>query len=150
MPELLTGRFLRWLVAAGLTPARWPGTHAGTVILEVAGRRSGAVRSLLVTWVEHGGARYLVTMPGREPQWVKNMRAANGEVTLRHGGHRRPARLRELAVPDRAPVLQAWYRVTRLSAPPRRHFGLARDATLDEFERLAADHPVFRIEPRAG
>ena len=29
-----------------------------------------------VTWVEHEGARYLVTMPGEELQWVKNMRAA--------------------------------------------------------------------------
>ena len=82
---MLTGRTLRWLVSMGLTPSRWPGTAAGTVILEVKGRRSGELRSLLVTWVEHGGERYLVTMPGHEPQWAKNLRAAGGDVVLRHG-----------------------------------------------------------------
>ena len=148
--ELLSGRTLRWLVSMGLTPSRWPGTAAGTVILEVKGRRSGELRSLLVTWVEHGGERYLVTMPGREPQWAKNARAAGGDVVLRHGNRRSPARLRELAVNERAPVLRAWYTVTRISGPPRRHFKLRRSAPIQEFERIAADHPVYHIEPIPG
>ena len=84
----LTGRPLWWLVSLGLTPSRWPGSGCGTAILEVTGRRSGGLRALLVTWVEHDGERYLVTMPGQEPQWVKNMRAAGGEVALRHGNGR--------------------------------------------------------------
>jgi deazaflavin-dependent oxidoreductase (nitroreductase family) len=148
--ELLSGRALRWLVSMGLTPSRWPGTTAGTVILEVKGRRSGELRSLLVTWVEHDGERYLVTMPGREPQWAKNLRAAGGDVVLRHGTRRSPVRLRELPATERAPILQAWYAVTGISGPPRRHFKLRRSAPTQEFERIAADHPVYRIDPIPG
>ncbi len=147
MLDGLTGRLLWWLVSLGLTPSRWPGSACGTVILEVRGRRSGGLRSLLVTWVKYDGERYLVTMLGKEPQWVTNMRAAGGTVTLRHGTHRDEVRLQEVAASERAPVLQAWYRFTGLSANPRRHFKLGRNATIEEFERIAADHPVFRIVP---
>ncbi len=143
--EWLTERALWWLVSLGLTPSRWPGSACGTVILEVRGRRSGRLRSNLVTWVEHNGDRYLVTMPGEEPQWVKNMRAADGSVALRHGNRRNQVRLQELATSRSAPVLRAWYGLTSLSANPRRHFKLDRKAPIEEFERLAARHPVFRI-----
>jgi hypothetical protein len=143
----LTERLMRWLVSLGLTPVRWPWSACGTVILEVKGRRSGRLHSLLVTWVEHEGQRYLVTMPGEEPQWVKNMRAVGGHVALRHGNHRDEVHLGEVAARDRAPVLQAWYRFTSLSANPRRHFKLGRSAAIEEFERIAADHPVFRVVP---
>jgi deazaflavin-dependent oxidoreductase (nitroreductase family) len=145
--ERLTGRLLWSLVSLGLTPSRWPKSPCGTVILEVRGRRSGGLRSLLVTWVEHEGERYLVTMPGAEPQWVKNMRAAGGTVTLRHGNRRTQVRLQEVAASERAPVLRAWYGFTSLSANPRRHFKLDRSAGTEEFERIAADHPVFRLSP---
>jgi deazaflavin-dependent oxidoreductase (nitroreductase family) len=149
MLEWLTGRALWWLVSLGLTPSRWPGSACGTVILEVKGRRSGRLRSNLVTWVERNGDRFLVTMPGEEPQWVSNMRAARGNVILRHGNRRRHVRLQELPASQRAPVLQAWYRLTALSANPRRHFRLDRKAPIEEFECLAARHPVFRIVPVA-
>ena len=145
--EGATGRLLWWLVASGLTPSRWPGTACGTAILEVKGRHSGRLHSNLVTWVEHHGRRYLVSMPGTEPHWVKNMRAAGGTVTLRHGTRRGPVRLEELPENARAPVLQAWYRTTGISTPPRQHFQLDRDAALEAFERLAPEHPVFRIVP---
>jgi hypothetical protein len=102
---------------------------------------------LLVTWVEHAGERYLVTMPGEEPQWIKNARAAGDSVTLRHGDRRVRVRLRELAVGERAPVLKAWYEFTSLSANPRRHFKLGRTAELGAFERIAIDHPVFHLSP---
>ena len=146
MLDLLTGRFLWWLVSMGLTPSRWPGTASGTVIFEVKGRRSGERRSLLVTWVEHDGERYLVTMPGHEPQWAKNMRAAGGEVVLRHGNRRSAVHLRELPVNQRAPVLRAWYAVTGISGPPRRHFKVRRGAPIQEFGRIAVDYPVYHIE----
>ena len=150
MLERLAERLMRWLVSLGLTPSRWPGSACGTVLLEVRGRRSGTLRSLLVTWVEQDGARYLVTMPGKEPQWVKNVRAAHGTATLRHGRHRDEVQLRGLAASERAPVLQAWYRFTSLSANPRRHFALGRSAAIEQFERIAPDHPVFRIVPVPG
>jgi deazaflavin-dependent oxidoreductase (nitroreductase family) len=146
--EWLGERAMWWLVSLGLTPARWPRTACGTVILEVNGRRSGRLQSKLVTWVEHDGERYLVVMQGTEPQWVKNMRAAGGMVSLRNGCRRSHVRLAEVAPGERAPVLRAWFGFTSLSANPRRHFALDRHAALGEFERLATSHPVFRIVPR--
>jgi hypothetical protein len=86
-------------------------------------------------------------MPGEEPQWVKNVRAAGDRLTLRHGDRRVHMRLQELPVGERAPVLKAWYGFTGLSANPRRHFKLDRTAGLEAFERIAIDHPVFRLSP---
>jgi len=144
--DRLTGRFLYWLVALGMTPARWPWTCCGTVILEVWGRRSGRLQSTLVTWTEYAGNRYLVVMPNEEPQWVKNMRADGGHATLRHGRRRSNVVLQEVAQDHRAAILQVWYRTTGLSSHPRRHFGVDRHASITDFERLAGGHAVFRCE----
>jgi hypothetical protein len=100
-----------------------------------------------VTWVEHDGARYLVSMPRGEPGWVRNMRAAGGRVVLRHGRRRTEVRLEELPVNRRAPVLRAWYAMAAWSPVPRRYFGLPRRAAVEEFERVAAEHLVFRVVP---
>jgi deazaflavin-dependent oxidoreductase (nitroreductase family) len=146
--DALLGRVTAWvlyrLVWLGLTPSRWPRTSCGTVILEVKGRRSGRRQSTLVTCAEYAGSRYLVVMPAAEPQWVKNMRADDGRVALRHGRRRTDVVLREVSPDERAPILQTWYRTTSASSPPRRHFGLGRHATIEDFERLAASHAVFR------
>jgi hypothetical protein len=140
-----SGDLLRWLVRLGLTPSRWPWSSCGTVILEVKGRRSGRIHATLVTWAEHGGERFLVVMPAREPSWVKNARADGGRATLRHGRRRTPVVLREVPRDERAPVLQVWFRTTGISSNPRRHFGVDRHAGIDAFERLAASHAVFRV-----
>lgn len=144
--ERATGRLLYWLVWLGLTPSRWPWTSCGTVILEVRGRRSGRLQSTLVTWAEYVDRRYLVVMPAEEPQWVKNMRADDGRVTLRHGRCRTDVLLREVPRDERAPILQIWFGTTGVSSPPRRHFGLGRHTGIKDFERLAGSHAVFRCE----
>src|SRR3990172_6791684 len=76
-----------------------------TVTLEVKGRRTGAVRSAVVTWVEHEGTRYLVS-PRGESEWVRNVRAAGGEAAIRRRGGRR-GRLGELPAEQRGPGLKA-------------------------------------------
>ena len=76
----LLNRTMGWLASLGLTPS-------DTVTLEVKGRRSGAVRSAVVTWVEHEGTRYLVS-PRGESEWVRNVRAAGGEAEIRRRGRR--------------------------------------------------------------
>jgi deazaflavin-dependent oxidoreductase (nitroreductase family) len=148
--DRLTGRLLYWLVRLGVAPARWPWGSCGTVILEVKGRRSGQLRSTLVTWAEYADERYLVVMPAEEPQWVRNMRADGGHVTLCHGGRRTPVVLREVPRGQRAAILQVWYRTTGVSSHPRRHFGVDRCASIEDFERLAASHAVFRCDPHVG
>ena len=130
----LMNRVVSWLASLGLTPSR-------TITLEVKGRRSGEMRSTVVNWVEYEGTRYLVS-PRGEAEWVRNVRAAGGEAVIRHG-RRRPVRLEELPPEQRAPILQLYLRQNALST--RQHFGIDPRAPLEEFERLAARHPVFRI-----
>src|SRR3989304_6022753 len=67
-----------WLASLGRTPS-------DTVTLEVKGRRTGAVRSTVVTSVEHEGVRYLVS-PRGESEWVRNVRAAGGGGAIPSGG----------------------------------------------------------------
>ena len=133
-----------WMAGAGLTPNSWPGEpRGGTIALETKGRRSGAVREHVVTWVDVDGARYLVSMLGERSDWVRNARAAGGEAWIRHGG-RKPVRLEEVPVEQCAPILKAYLKRTRIST--QEHLGgIAVDAPLEEFARIAPRHPVFRI-----
>jgi hypothetical protein len=114
------------------------------VALEVPGRRSGRIVNLPLVVADVDGERYLVSMLGEGANWVRNVRAAGGEVTLRHG-RREEVRLEEVVAPDlRAPVLKAYLRrASNASA----HVPIDKDAPLAEFERVAPGFPVFRIVP---
>src|SRR5215212_1409461 len=65
------------------------------VTLEVLGRRSGRIISFPLVMVVVAGERYLVSMLGEEVNWVRNVRAAGGNVTLHHG-RREEVRLKRL------------------------------------------------------
>ncbi len=133
------------LASLGITPSVWPGTpRIGTITIETRGRRSGRMRANVVTWVEQGGERYLVSMLGERSDWVRNARAADGKAVIRHRG-RRPVRLEEVPVEQRAPILKAYLKRTAMST--RHYLGIDPEAPLDEFERIAPNHPVFRIVP---
>ena len=135
-----------WLVARGLLPETWPGFPvSGPASLEVLGRRSGRPRSNMVTWVEYEGDRYFVAMLGPHSDWVRKIRAANGEAVLRRGGRKR-VRLEQVPVQDSASIIREWYQRTWQST--LHHFGLEPDADIAEFERIAPQHPVFRIVPQ--
>ena len=111
------------------------------VTLEVRGRRSGRTISLPLVMVVIDGERYLVSMLGTEAGWVRNVKAADGRVTLRHG-RREEVCLEEVAVDQRAPILKAYLQ----RAPGARgHLPIDKDAPLSEFERVAAQFPVFRV-----
>jgi deazaflavin-dependent oxidoreductase (nitroreductase family) len=117
-----------------------------TVQLEVKGRRSGKPRSNAVTWVECEGQRYLVA-PRGNTEWVRNVKAAGGEAVVKQRKTER-VRLEEVPVEQRAPIIKAYNK--KLGAVTRREFGLDDDATLEEFERIADRHPVFRITPASS
>jgi F420H(2)-dependent quinone reductase len=111
------------------------------VTLEVPGRRSGRIVSLPLVMVVVGGERYLVSMLGEDVNWVRNVKAAGGDVSLRHG-HREEVRLEEVAPERRAPVLEAYLK----RAPgARAHLPVDKDAPLAEFERVSSRFPVFRV-----
>jgi F420H(2)-dependent quinone reductase len=126
----------KWAAGAGLPPQRQQ-------VLEVRGRRSGRLISFPIVVVDYGGERYLVSMLGARASWVANVRAAGGHATLRHGG-REPIALDEVEVSERAPILK---RYLELAPGARPHVAVPVDAPLTEFERVAKDHPVFRIRP---
>ena len=125
----------------------WAAVHAlgvapnYLVTLEVRGRRSGRRISVPLVMVIIDGSRYLVSMLGAEVDWVRNVRAAGGNVTLLHG-HREEARLEEIDVDRRAPVLKAYL---RLAPGARPHMPVHKDAPLSEFELVSAQFPVFRV-----
>ena len=114
------------------------------VTLEVPGRRSGRIVRLPLVVAVVDGERYLVSMLGEDTNWVRNVRAAGGEVVLWHG-RREEVRLEEVAPDRRAPVLKAYLK----RAPnARAHVPIDEDAPLAEFERVANRFPAFRVAPR--
>ena len=111
------------------------------VTLEVPGRRTGRIVHLPLVMVVVDGERYLVSMLGEDVNWVRNVKAADGRVTLRHG-RSEDVRLEEVAPEHRAPILKDYLkRAPRAGA----HVPVEKNAPLAEFERVSARFPVFRV-----
>jgi hypothetical protein len=120
-------------------PRRW-------VTLEVPGRNSHRVSRFplgMADWHEHW---YLVSMLGEDCNWVKNVRAAKGEVVLRRR-RPRPAHVVEVPVPQRAPILQRYVQKVPGGRP---HIPVDRSAPLTEFEKIADRYPVFEVRTRSA
>ena len=116
------------------------------VTLDVVGRRSGRVLSLPLVMAVVESERYLVSMLGADVDWVRNVKAAGGNVTLRHG-RREEVRLEEVAADRRAPVLKAYLKRAPGARP---HLPIDRDAPLSEFAPVSSRFPVFRVVPRSA
>lgn len=118
-------------------------SFAGSRILEVPGRRSGQPRRNPVNPLALDGRRYLVA-PRGHTQWVRNLRAAHeGDLLL--GRRREHFRAIELADGDKEPILRAYLR--RWKWEVGQFFdGVGPESPSDELARIAAEHPVFRIE----
>jgi hypothetical protein len=151
------GKYLRWLYeggrpnafaraqnrlgalafGAGLLPRR-----AGALVIR--GRRSGKPVSFPIVIADYEGDRYVVSMLGSNTNWVRNLEAAGGTAELRHG-RREPVSLVAVAPERRAPILR---RYLALAPGARPHFPVERHAPIEDFAAIAADYPVYRIEPR--
>lgn len=114
------------------------------VTLEVRGRRSGRTNSLPLVMVFMRGDRYLVSMLGTNADWVQNVKAAGGDAILVHG-RREEVHLEEIAPDQRALLLKAYLKRAPGARP---HLPVHKDAPLSEFERISAQFPVFRVQPR--
>jgi deazaflavin-dependent oxidoreductase (nitroreductase family) len=119
----------------GLAPRRW-------VALEVIGRRSGQIRRFPVGLADYNGEWYAVSMLGERCNWVRNVRAADGRVTIRRG-RRRHYHLVEVPVRERAPIIKRY-----LAKVPggRPHIPLDPSAPVSAFDAIADRFPVFRVE----
>ena len=109
--------------------------------LEVTGRKSGRMISLPVVVAIVDGQRYLVSMLGNNVQWVQNVRAAAGRVVLR-SGDREEVQLEEVPADQRPPILRAYLQRAPGARP---HLPVNKDAALAEFQKVAAEFPVFRL-----
>ncbi|HMT20706.1 MAG TPA: nitroreductase/quinone reductase family protein [Promineifilum sp.] len=116
------------------------------VTLEVVGRKSGKIISFPLAMAVVDGKRYLVSMLGPEANWVQNLKAAGWDATLRHGITERIC-LHEIPVSERPPILKAYLKIAPGARP---HIPVSVDAPLTEFEAVAVDYPVFRVETMDG
>ena len=121
------------------------------ITLEVPGRRTGVIRRTTVVRAVCNGSHYVVALAG-ESDWVRNVRAAGGQVVI-GGRGRRAARLAEVAPPQRAPVIRAyllrWGRrpgSRAVAREARSYFGVSPQVPLDEIRAVVEHYPVFRIE----
>lgn len=114
----------------------------GSRILRVRGRTTGEWRSTPVNLLTHDGQRYLVA-PRGETQWVRNIRVSGGgELAL--GRRTEVFRAEELPDAERVPILRAYLK--RWKAEVGVFFGgVSHDSPEDALQRIAPDHPVFRV-----
>ena len=115
----------------------------GSRILEVRGRKTGEPRRVPVNVLHLEGKRYLVA-PRGHTQWVRNLRVA-GEAHLLRGRGRERIRAVEVADADKVAILRAY--LQRWKWEVGQFFGgVGPDASADDLQRIAPDHPVFRVE----
>lgn len=111
------------------------------VTLEVTGRKSKRTVSLPVAICLYNGERYLVSMLGEDAQWVQNIHASDGYAALRSGAVEQ-IRLVDVPVDQRAPIIKAYL---KRAIGARAHIPVDYRASVAEFEKIAADFPVFQI-----
>lgn len=138
-PGFLTRRVVNPLVT-WFTRRGW--SLKGSAVLEVPGRRSGAIRATPVNPLELDGQTWLVA-PRGETDWVRNVRAA-GTATLVHGRARRPIAVDEVDDADKPAVIRAylaeWAWEVGAFFP-----GLRADSSDAEIAAVASGFPVFRV-----
>jgi deazaflavin-dependent oxidoreductase (nitroreductase family) len=129
-------RSVAWLTRRGISV--W-----GSRELRVRGRKTGEWRTVPVNLLTVEGTRYLVA-PRGHTQWVRNLRVAlTGE--LRVGRRTDAFRATEISDAEKAPILRAYLK--RWKAEVGVFFdGVSAKSSEAELNRIAPDHPVFRID----
>lgn len=114
----------------------------GAEVLDVRGRKSGAVRSVVVNPLEVDGVTYLMS-PRGESQWVKNLRVV-GEGRLRRGRKQWSFRAQELTDDKKLPLMRAY--LQKWGWQVRSFMGVDQNSSDEEIRAILHKHPVFRIE----
>jgi deazaflavin-dependent oxidoreductase (nitroreductase family) len=113
----------------------------GSRVLEHRGRRSGQLHHVPVNVLTVGGRRYLVS-PRGETEWVRNVRAAQGDLVLQLGRKRQQHTTVEVPAEDRVPILRAY--LQRWGFEVGMFFGgVSAKSTDTELAAIASRHPVF-------
>lgn len=118
----------------------------GGRVLEVRGRKTGAVHRVPVNLLDLDGQQYLVA-PRGDTQWARNVRAAEGRLWLLLGHRREERTATELTDADKVPVLRAYLRKWKMETGMF-FDGVRPGSSDDEFRRIAPRHPVFVLGPK--
>lgn len=138
-PDFFTKRVFNPVVALA---AKLGLSLRGSRVLSTRGRKSGEWRTTPVNPLSFEGARYLVA-PRGETHWVRNVRA-NGQAKLRIGRKEEPVALEELPDAAKVPLIRAYLK--EWAWETKQFFGLPNANVPDaDIERIAPEHPVFRI-----
>lgn len=141
-------RRLNWLgvllTSVGLAPR-------DAVTLQVPGRTSGKARRVPILRTRYQGNDYLVALAG-ESQWVRNVRAADGDAVIRRG-RARHVHLQEVAPAGRPHIIAEYLHAGRRRSgadanadQARYYFGLDPGPSIDDIRAIAEHYPVFRID----
>jgi deazaflavin-dependent oxidoreductase (nitroreductase family) len=115
---------------------------AGSRVLEVKGRSSGAWRRTPVNLLPFEGAEYLIS-PRGQTQWVRNIRVSGGGRLLL-GRRVDEFSAEEVTGELRIALLRAYLK--RWAWEVGQFFeDVNAESSDDELRRIAADHPVFRV-----
>jgi hypothetical protein len=129
--------------AIGALIKRFGLERTGMQVLRVTGRKTGKRFEAPVFPLEHAGKLYLVA-PRGETQWVRNARAS-GSVSLGRKGRFMPYLVTEREDAAKPPILKAY--LEQYERSTRALFGLGKEASLEQLAGIAANHPVFLLQP---
>lgn len=116
----------------------------GSRVLEVPGRTSGEPRQVPVNLLRFDGRDYLVSARGTG-SWVRNVRAAGGNLTLLLGKQREQRHATELSDADKVPVLRAY--LAKWKAEVGVFFdGVDATSSDEQIAAIAPQHPVFVLD----
>jgi deazaflavin-dependent oxidoreductase (nitroreductase family) len=130
-------RIVAWLTRHGLSI--W-----GSRVLEVRGRQSGEPRRVPVNLLALDGREYLVS-PRGEGQWVRNVRAAEGELYLLLGRRRDRRTAVELPDDEKVAVLRAYLKRWKFEVGMFFE-GVDGDSPDEALRMIAPRHPVFLLD----
>ena len=115
----------------------------GSRVLDVPGRTSGKHHRTPVNLLDVEGQKYLVS-PRGQTQWVRNVRANDGRLTLVLGWRVSRHIAAEVADADKTEILRRYLKRWKFEVG---QFFDGVDATSsdEEIQAVAPKHPVFRL-----
>jgi hypothetical protein len=115
----------------------------GSRVLDVPGRTSGKHHRTPVNLLDVEGQKYLVS-PRGQTQWVRNVRANDGRLTLLLGWRVSRHIATEVADVDKTELLRSYLKRWKFEVGVF-FDGVDASSSDEEIQAIAPKHPVFRL-----